>query len=987
MEHDYAMAVEAEVEVEVEVEEEVAVKKEEVVVVDEEVLLPATTSKVLIRPITSRWEMVKMKDYLKLGRRRSREGFWTSCPVRLVMSGLQRSTLTTDQAAPLLGVNVAPLALRFMEEETVEEIGVKKEEVTEDNFTNYSDAMRGVKRKVGEAWAPRLCWVTPEVVAHLLVASFAAKDREVGAWEEPPALRPALAFYTSNVERVCRELDQLLASHADPIAEALSPLLATAPLQRLRAAAAALDRQSMEGGGRWLAPSYNYSRRRLEGEEDYWSSGLPRRLLADVIRGAVPAEVAAAQLGVTPTMVRCAAARTQHTTRDLTKRKYCELRYGTEQQFWEERSTVEALVRVREREVEAQVMAVEWGVARSEVVAQCGGVKTVEELEDERKLAELERFKARVARAGYVRKESQLEKQITLAERQQENLSDYEKMRLSNMKERQELLERLQFDKEKKEMLEERQKAMIFTPKEEVERRAPSARIKAKQEQEKVADKRRSSEAFTIKESWRLESLKIQQQRRSPAWVGQWVPLSTRKNATRAKDFCPSSSAPGQVAALARDIAEGSTTPRFVHPATASTKRLCTFESIYDLEEVGEACMVPQVEVGVEEVLDQHTELHTALSVLDSFSAEVGDVVEEARYSTSSPLVGLELVEESVVVGATITALASSWDLMGYGCSSGTVGLHIGATSLNWRPHGGAVTTLAFHGASLLSCSVDGAVRRSDLGRQAVVLEHGGEEPVAWMERRGRDSFLLASTEGVGLLDLRRRGVTRVVDLQALGGLVQGSEVAAHPSNPDMFSVCCATGVRIYDLRRLKQEGGGAVEELEGAFLSWRWNPLDPALLLAYRRASVWSSSTTVRAAVYSSTDLSRSAPPPGLSSTAPHTCPVQGGPGEGGAPAGGLVPLGPRHPPPLRPHQGHRQEQVTNSIMTFASHHFHLTTTSSSGQPAVQVVDAARGKVATTLELQPGTHDLLLHCHAGRPEAVVANSGRQGGLAIYRTN
>ena len=100
MEHDYAMVVEAEVEVEVEVEEEVAVKKEEVVVVDEEVLLPATTSKVPIRPITSRWEMVKMKDYLKLGRRRSREGFWTSCPVRLVMSGLQRSTLTTDQTAP-----------------------------------------------------------------------------------------------------------------------------------------------------------------------------------------------------------------------------------------------------------------------------------------------------------------------------------------------------------------------------------------------------------------------------------------------------------------------------------------------------------------------------------------------------------------------------------------------------------------------------------------------------------------------------------------------------------------------------------------------------------------------------------------------------------------------------------------------------------------------------------------------------------------------
>ena len=149
MEHDYAMAAEVGVENEVVVvKEEVAVREEEVVVVDEEVLLPATTSMVLTRPITSRWEMMKMKDYLKFGRRRSREGFWTSCPVRLVMSGLQRSTITTDQAAPLLGVNVAPLALRFMQEENVEEIGVKKEEVTEDNNMNMSDSMRGVKRKV-----------------------------------------------------------------------------------------------------------------------------------------------------------------------------------------------------------------------------------------------------------------------------------------------------------------------------------------------------------------------------------------------------------------------------------------------------------------------------------------------------------------------------------------------------------------------------------------------------------------------------------------------------------------------------------------------------------------------------------------------------------------------------------------------------------------------------------------------------------------------
>jgi len=148
----------------------------------------------------SRWEMVVLKDYLRLGARRSRESFWTSCSVRLVMSGLQGSTITADQAAQLLGVSVGTLARRFMKEEKVEELAVKKEEVVED--AAGSENMRGVKRKVEEAWGP-LEWVTPEVVTHLLTASLAAKDREVGEWEESPVLRPALAFYTDNVERVC----------------------------------------------------------------------------------------------------------------------------------------------------------------------------------------------------------------------------------------------------------------------------------------------------------------------------------------------------------------------------------------------------------------------------------------------------------------------------------------------------------------------------------------------------------------------------------------------------------------------------------------------------------------------------------------------------------------------------------------------------------------------------------------------------------------
>ena len=96
---------------------------------------------------------------------------------------------------------------------------------------------------------------------------------------------------------------------------------------------------------------------------------------------------------------------------------------------------------MREREIAVETMSAEWGVSRAEIVRRCGAVKTDQELEDERKLRQLEKFERKVQHAGFVKKESHLEKQIAQAERNQDQLSAYEKMRLENMKERQALLE------------------------------------------------------------------------------------------------------------------------------------------------------------------------------------------------------------------------------------------------------------------------------------------------------------------------------------------------------------------------------------------------------------------------------------------------------------------------------------------------------------------------------------------------------------------
>ena len=57
---------------------------------------------------------------------------------------------------------------------------------------------------------------------------------------------------------------------------------------------------------------------------------------------------------------------------------------------------------MREREVSVETMAAEWGVSRAEIVRRCGAVKTDQELEDERKLRQLEKFQQKVHNSGFV---------------------------------------------------------------------------------------------------------------------------------------------------------------------------------------------------------------------------------------------------------------------------------------------------------------------------------------------------------------------------------------------------------------------------------------------------------------------------------------------------------------------------------------------------------------------------------------------------------
>ena len=418
-------------------------------------------------------------------------------------------------------------------------------------------------------------------------------------------------------------------------------------------------------------------------------------------------------------------------------------------------------------------LAREWGVSRAEVLRQCGDIKSEEELENERKLLQLEKFEERVQKAGFIKKESHLEQQIKEAEQRAEVLSDYERMRLENMRERQALLEELDIDKERKEIAEEKQRGMIFTPKHEIKRRAPSARLKTLREKERLL-KEDTGRYWTPQES-----------QVSPRWVGQWLSVG------------------GYVGEK----------QKFLIPKFSSEDR--TFH-------------VPRSELSLMEISTQGKGPDSKNSLLEYIAAELEEVVTDqpAYKSMNGTLAQSKLVRESLVVTSTITELASCWDFVGFGTEEGEVGVQVGSAHLSWQPHTGTVTGVAFDGGvnslGLLSSSLDGAFRRSDLSRQAVVLEHIEEQSsISCLLKKGPGLFLLSCGSAVKLFDLRMKSAGIIVDMWESGGLGEGSKMTLHPTKPHQVAIPQKKNTHIFDLRQSKD----ALFSLPGSFSSLQWSP------------------------------------------------------------------------------------------------------------------------------------------------------------------
>ena len=148
------------------------------------------------------------------------------------------------------------------------------------------------------------------------------------------------------------------------------------------------------------------------------------------------------------------------------------------------------------------------GLSLSEMKEKVGPIRTEEELRREKEEQEDEQQRLKRSKHTAPRpKLSDLQIQILTAEKNEAKLSDYERMRLENMRERQAMLEMLNMDEDKEDMTELALKKV--SQKVDYGVREKSSRLK------RIADTALTNGAGA-------PSVTAGRVRRSPAWVGCW---------------------------------------------------------------------------------------------------------------------------------------------------------------------------------------------------------------------------------------------------------------------------------------------------------------------------------------------------------------------------------------------------------------------------------------------------------------------------------
>ena len=283
-------------------------------------------------------------------------------------------------------------------------------------------------------------------------------------------------------------------------------LLATPEMTALSNAADQIAFGNFEKGSlAWrLAPPYSYPRYLIDAHsKSFWQHGLVRRIVRDVKEGVLDLEPAASQLHVSPDMFHSALGKAKKIGGDLTVQQYMELDFGGEAQFWGERTNVDLVEGARKGNIDLDSVAFSTGVTLREISERVGPIEKKEEVVVEKK--------PKPSNSSKGPQLTDLQKQILAAEDKESTLSEYEKMRLENMRERQAMLEMLSMEEEKEEL-----KALV--PKRESKKvdygvREKSSRLKRKADSRAMQEKQAGSDEWTGG---------MGRTRHSPLWVGRW---------------------------------------------------------------------------------------------------------------------------------------------------------------------------------------------------------------------------------------------------------------------------------------------------------------------------------------------------------------------------------------------------------------------------------------------------------------------------------
>jgi len=648
----------------------------------------------------------------------------------------------------------------------------------------------------------------PVLVREFLVSKFGGKEmrleefqpqsypRSVLTLEKEPFFRPAHKFYADNLDRLLSELDWHL-----EYSWLTGPLKDCQEMESLITVAVSCDERlltddlDLKGLVLKFSPNYSYTKVRTNhSEELFWGRKFTENVLNDVRKKVLPVSVAAKGLGVTAEMVWF-ALKQETTVLDkyvdyenpsdqdvMSVKDYVFLGYGGRSQFWKEESTVELLENVRNRIMSVERLAALVGVSRREILERCGGVKDDAEMEAEKTLEVMEKMKQQGQQQLTVKKKkSQLEIQIEIAEKHIASLSEYERMRLKNMKERQAMLESLDIDKDKQEM-----KALTHATKntprqvEAVKLRERSARVKRRSEEQQL--RKLKTERDCSKNEW----LVLQENRSSPKWFGHWVP---RSNPVKAQ------------AVAVTDI---------------------DFHDVYDLEAIAESNHIPKFELRMPELLEVTPSYHKSKTLLDSFSADFKQVRAEEKLIAKPDWSRFELLQDNMVSSSQLTSLDTCSDYICFGTKTGGVGVSLAGRAITIRPHNRQVTRTLLMGKSnpgILSAALDGTVRMTDLVRQTVNLEYcwdqsfSGKQGVRWLEERGVHSFLLDCGGEINQIDIRSKEAVQLFELskdQAEPTYI--TNLSVNPTNKNLISLCRGNSLEIWDLRK----ASGAMVTLPG---------------------------------------------------------------------------------------------------------------------------------------------------------------------------